>query len=48
MRSIVVVSLSLLAAPLSAQTGAVAGLGTIYNVAKGYVTKSAEAMDEAQ
>ena len=47
MRSIVVVSLSLLAAPLAAQTGAVAGMGTVYNVAKGYVTKAAEQMDEA-
>src|SRR5262245_11662456 len=47
MRSVVVVSLSLFAAPLAAQTGAVAGLGTVYNVAKGYVTKSAEQMDEA-
>jgi uncharacterized damage-inducible protein DinB len=47
MRSIVVVSLSLIATPLAAQTGAVAGLGTVYNVAKGYVTKAAEQMDEA-
>ena len=47
MRSTLVVSLSLIAAPLAAQTGAVAGMGTVYNVAKGYVTKSAEVMDEA-
>src|SRR5262245_4231405 len=47
MRSIVVVSLSLMAAPLAAQAGAVSGLGTVYNVAKGYVTKAAEQMDEA-
>lgn len=47
MRSIVVVSLSLVASPLMAQTGAVAGIGTVYNVAKGYVTKAAEQMDEA-
>ena len=46
MRSIVVVTLSLIAAPLSAQTGAVAGMGTIYGLAKGNMIKSAEQMPE--
>jgi uncharacterized damage-inducible protein DinB len=40
------VTLSLFAAPLAAQTGAVAGMGAIYNVAKGNVIKAAEQMSE--
>ena len=41
-----IVALSLAAAPLAAQTGAVAGMGALYTVAKGYVIKAAEGMSE--
>lgn len=46
MKMLTVAVLSLVAAPLAAQTGAVAGIGTVYGVAKGYLVKAAEQMSE--
>ena len=46
MKKLAIVTLSLVASPLAAQTGAVAGLGTVYNVAKGYLVKAAEQVPE--
>ncbi len=46
MRMLTIASLSLLATPLAAQGGAVAGLGAIYTVAKGNLVKAAEQMPE--
>lgn len=46
MKTITIVTLTLLATPLAAQGGAVAGLGAIYTVAKGNLVKAAEQMSE--
>ena len=46
MKTLTIVALSLAAAPLAAQTGAVAGIGTVYTVAKGNIVKAAEQMSE--
>ena len=46
MKSLPIALLALCTTSLSAQTGAVAGQGALYNVVKGYVTKAAEGMSE--
>lgn len=46
MKTLTIAALTLLATPLAAQGGAVAGLGTVYTVAKGYLVKAAEQMSE--
>lgn len=46
MKAFAIAAFSLVACPLAAQTGAVAGMGAIYTVAKNNVTKAAEQMSE--
>ena len=47
MKTLTIALLTLCTSSLSAQTGAVAGIGTIYGLAKGNLIKAAEQMPEA-